>query len=67
MLHVVSEAGMLSSPKGLSGYHQDPVAEPDSLILVHEKLGPYTYHLQSLDRRIENLPVNGQDLKHYFQ
>ena len=33
---------------------------------VHEKLGQYTYRLQSLDRNIESLPVNGQDLKYYF-
>ena len=26
---------------------------------IHEKLGPHTYHLQSLDGRIDNLPVNG--------
>lgn len=34
---------------------------------VHEKLGQHTYRLQSLDGRIESLPVNGQDLKCYFQ
>lgn len=34
---------------------------------VHKKLGQCTYHLQSLDGRIDNLHVNGQDLKCYFQ
>jgi len=33
---------------------------------IHEKLGPHTYHLQSLDEKIENLPINEKDLKHYF-
>lgn len=27
--------------------------------IVHEKLGPYTYHFLSLDERIDNLPING--------
>jgi len=35
--------------------------------IIHEKLGPHTYYLKSLDRRIDNLPINDQDLKHYFQ
>lgn len=30
---------------------------------IHEKHGHHTYHLQYLDGRIENLPINGQDLK----
>ena len=29
---------------------------------IHEKLGPHTYNLQSLDGRIENLPNNNLDL-----
>ena len=36
------------------------------LYIVQEKLGPHTYHLQSLDERVDNLLVNDQDLKHYF-
>jgi len=66
MIHAVSEAGMLSSPKGLLGYHQVSVVEPHSMILVHDNIGPHTHRLQSLDGRIDNLPVNDQDLKHYF-
>jgi len=34
---------------------------------VHEKPGQHIYHLQSLDGKIDSLPVNGQDLKKYFQ
>ena len=34
---------------------------------VQEKLGPHTYHLQSLNGRVDNLPINSQDLKHYFE
>lgn len=34
---------------------------------LHEKIGYHTYSLQSLDGKIESLPVNGQDLKQYFQ
>lgn len=30
--------------------------------IVHEKLGPHMYHLQSLEQRIGNIPVNDQDL-----
>lgn len=58
MLHVVSEEIMFYSPKGLSGYHQVPVVELDSLILIHEKFDPHMYHLQSLDGKIENIPIN---------
>lgn len=67
ILHAVLEAVVLSSHKGLFECHQVLVAKPGGLELVHKKLGPRTYHLQSLDERIDNLPVNGQDLKHYFQ
>lgn len=35
--------------------------------IVRENLGQHTYHLQSLDRKIHTLHVNGQDLKYYFQ
>lgn len=35
--------------------------------MVHENIDQHMYHLQSLDGRIANLPVNGQDLKCYFQ
>eukprot|EP00253_Pinus_taeda_P004335 PITA_04335 len=35
--------------------------------IVHEKLGQYTYRLQSLDEKIDSLPVNDQGLKHYFE
>ena len=31
---------------------------------IHEKNGPYTHHLQSLNKMIDNLPINDQDLKH---
>jgi len=34
---------------------------------VHENIGKHTYRLQSLDEKIDTLPVNGQDLKYYFQ
>lgn len=34
---------------------------------IHEKLGQHTYHLQSLDEKIDSLTFNVQDLKHYFQ
>ena len=34
---------------------------------VHEKIGQHMYCLQSLDRKIDTLPVNCQDLKCYFQ
>jgi len=37
------------------------------LYTVHEKLGTHTYCLRSLDERVDNLPINDQDLKHYFQ
>lgn len=66
MLHALPEAVVLSSLKRLFECHQVLVVEPSGLTLVHEKLGPHTYHLQSLDGRIDNLLVNGQDLKHYF-
>jgi len=33
----------------------------------HEKLGQHMYHLQSLDGKIDSLPLNGEDLKCYFQ
>lgn len=35
--------------------------------MVHEKIGQHTYLLQSLDGKINSLPINGQDLKQYFQ
>lgn len=35
--------------------------------MVHKKLFQHTYHLQSLDGRIDNLPINGHDLKCYFR
>lgn len=35
--------------------------------IVHEKLGPHTYCLQSLDGRIDNFLFKNRDLKHYFQ
>ena len=34
---------------------------------VQKNLCQHTYRLQSLDRKIGSLPINGQDLKHYFQ
>ena len=34
---------------------------------IHEKLGQYSYRLQSLDEKIDSLPVNGQGLKQYFE
>lgn len=34
--------------------------------IVHRNLGPHTYHMQSLDGRIDNLLSNGRDLKNYF-
>jgi len=34
---------------------------------IHEELGPHIYYLQSLDGRVDNLPVIGQDLEHHFQ
>jgi len=34
--------------------------------IIHDKLGHHTYHIQSLDKRIDPLPVNGQDLKCCF-
>ena len=34
--------------------------------IVHEKLGPHMYHLQSLDGRIDNLPINDQDINTTF-
>jgi len=37
------------------------------LYTVHKKLGPHMYCMQSLDGRVNNLLVNDQDLKHYFQ
>ena len=33
---------------------------------IKEKFGSHTYRLQTLEGRIEVLPVNGHDLKHYF-
>jgi len=35
--------------------------------VVHENLGQQTYRLQSLDGKIDSLPINGQYLKQYFQ
>lgn len=35
--------------------------------LVHDKIGHHTYRLQSLDEKMDSLPINGQDLKRYFQ
>lgn len=66
MLHAVPITMGLSSLEGLLECHQVLVAETGGLALVYEKLGPHTYHLKSLDRRIENLPANDQDPKHYF-
>ena len=66
MFHRVPKIVVLSSLEGLLECHWVIVAEPGGLALVYEKLGPPTYHLQSLDRRIDNLPVNDQDLKHYL-
>lgn len=34
---------------------------------AQEKLGHHIYRLQSLDRDIDSLLVNGQDLNQYFQ
>lgn len=67
MLHAVYEVVVSSSLKGLLEYHQVLVAEPGSLIQVYKKLGPHTYHLPSLDERIEKIHVNDQDVKHCFQ
>jgi len=64
MFHTVTETMVLSSLEGLSECHQVPVAKPGGPALVHEKLGSNTYHLQSLDGGIDNLPVNGQVLYH---
>jgi len=64
MLHTVPETMVFSSLEGLLECHQVLVAEPDGLALVHEKIGSHTYHLQSLDERIDNLPINGQVIKH---
>lgn len=66
MLHVVSEVVVSSSLKGLLEYHQVLVAELGRLILVYEKLATHTHCLQSLDGRVDNPPINGQDLKRYF-
>jgi len=66
MLHAVPITVVLSSLEGLLECHQVLVAETGGLALVYEKLGPHTYHLKSLDRRIDNLPANDQDPKHYF-
>ena len=33
---------------------------------VKEKVGPHTFRLQTLEGKVEVLPVNGHDLKHYF-
>ena len=33
---------------------------------VKEKVGLHTFRLQTLEGRVEALPVNGHDLKHYF-
>ena len=67
MLHTIPETEMFSSLDRFLECYQVPIVEPDEPTLVHEKLGPHTYHFQSLGRRIDNLPANGQDLKHYFQ
>lgn len=45
MLHA-PETVVFSSLKGLLEFHQVPIAEPNGLTLVHEKLGPHTYHLK---------------------
>lgn len=66
MFHAISEAVVSSSLEGLSEYHQVLVAELGGIILVHEKLGTHKCRLQSLDGRVENLPTNDQNLKHYF-
>lgn len=67
MLHTIPKTMVLSSLEGLLECHQVPVIEPGGLALVYEKVGPHTYHFQSLGRRIYNLPANVQDLKHYLQ
>ncbi len=59
MLHIVPETVVLSSLEGLLECHQVLVAELGGPALVHEKLGSHTYHLQSLDGRIDNLPIKG--------
>lgn len=67
ILYSVPERVVLPSLEGLLECHQVLVAELGGPALVPQKLGPHTYHLQSLGRRMENLLPNGQDLKHYFQ
>lgn len=57
MLQTVPKIVVLSSLEGFLECHQVPVAEPGGSELVHEKLGSHTYHLQSLDGRIDDLPV----------
>lgn len=37
------------------------------LFTMHKKLGQHMYRIQSLDKKIDSLPINGQDLKRYFQ
>ena len=34
---------------------------------IAEKLGPNTFHLQTLQGQLDTLPVNGHTLKIYFQ
>lgn len=58
ILYALSEAVVSSSLKGISEYHQVLIAEPNIHILVREKLGPHTRCLQSLNGRVDNLPVN---------
>lgn len=67
MLHVVLETMVLYSLEGLLECHLVSVVESNGLALAYKKLGPHTYHFQSLGKRIDNLPTNGQDLKNYFQ
>jgi len=35
--------------------------------IVQENLGQHIYHLQSLGRKIDYLPITGKELKHYFE